>query len=408
MICVVNNMKKFMKKILILIPTILLCFIVSFCQEANKNNSFLETEPKLNPSFLLNPKKTDIDIHDTAIQTKIHLLDCYFAKRVAENGFNGSVLISYKGTPILEGYYGYADYYKKTKLNKNTSLQIASTSKTFTSAAILILQQEGYLNIDDTLQKYFPNFPYKDITIKMLLNHRSGLPSYLTFSEAYWLNKKMYMSNADVLNQLIKFKPKIYASPDRQFKYNNTNYVLLALIIEKVSGYSYTEFMQRFIFTPLGMNNTYIFDPKNRRPNEVRGYTGSSWREDAIVYTDGVVGDKGIYSTVLDLYKWDQALYAGKLISSELQSLAFTPQSFEQSGSKNYGLGWRMKDQADGTRIIYHNGWWHSFNSVFNRKISDGTSVIILSSHYSSSVYKIQEIWDILYGHSSVDMNASE
>ena len=91
-----------------------------------------------------------------------------------------------------------------------------------------------------------------------------------------------------------------------------------------------------------------------------------------------------------------------------MQSLAFTPQSFEQSGSKNYGLGWRMKDQADGTRIIYHNGWWHSFNSVFNRKISDGTSVIILSSHYSSSVYKIQEIWDILYGHSSVDMNASE
>ena len=99
-----------------------------------------------------------------------------------------------------------------------------------------------------------------------------------------------------------------------------------------------------------------------------------------------------------DLYKWDQALYAGKLIRPDLLGQAFTPQSFEKAGNKNYGLGWRVNDQADGTRLIYHNGWWHSYNSVFNRRITDKTSVIILSSHYSSSVYKIQPVWDILYG----------
>ena len=121
-----------------------------------------------------------------------------------------------------------------------------------------------------------------------------------------------------------------------------------------------------------------------------------------IVYTDGVVGDKGIYTTVRDLYKWDQALYAGKFIPSNLLGMAFTPQSFERQGVKNYGLGWRMQDQPDGTRLIYHNGWWHSYNSVFNRKISDKTTVIILSNHYSQSVYKIRPVWDILYGSGKV------
>jgi hypothetical protein len=103
------------------------------------------------------------------------------------------------------------------------------------------------------------------------------------------------------------------------------------------------------------------------------------------------------------MYKWDQALYAGKFIKPEILGLAFTPQSFEKPGNKNYGLGWRMQDQPDGTRLTYHNGWWHSYNTVFNRKISDKTSVIILSNHYSNSIYKIQPIWDILYGENVVE-----
>jgi CubicO group peptidase (beta-lactamase class C family) len=216
------------------------------------------------------------------------------------------------------------------------------------------------------------------------------------------------MNNEDVLAQLQKFKPKSLAYPNTKFYYNNTNYVLLALIIEKASGYSYKDFMHQFIFNPLGMHDTHVFDPKNQGKNEVLGYKGSSWKEDNIVYTDGVVGDKGIYSTVLDLYKWDQVLYAGKLIKPEILNLAYTPQSFEKPGNKNYGLGWRMTDQEDGTRIIYHNGWWHSFNSVFNRKISDGTCIIVLSNHYSQSVYKIKEIWDILYPNQDVDMSSEQ
>lgn len=403
MICESKH-KKIMKKVFLFINIIFWISTLSYCQYNNDSTKNKIFKPKqYSQAEYLHNKKSNININDSQIQKKINALDCYFGKRFDTLGFNGAVLISYKGTPILEGYYGYSNYYNKTKLNKRSSFQIASTSKTFTAIGILMLQQESMLNIDDTLQKYFPNFPYQGITIRMLLNHRSGLPNYLNFSELYWTNKLNFMSNDDVLSQLQKFKPKALAYPNTRFFYNNTNYVLLALIIEKVSGYSYKDFMHKFIFHPLGMHDTHVFDPRNQLKNEVLGYKGSSWKEDKIVYTDGVVGDKGIYSTVLDLHKWDQALYAGKLIKPELLNLAYTPQSFEKPGNKNYGLGWRMTDQADGTRLIYHNGWWHSFNSVFNRRITDGTCIIILSSHYSQSVYKIQEIWNILYPNEAIE-----
>jgi CubicO group peptidase (beta-lactamase class C family) len=206
------------------------------------------------------------------------------------------------------------------------------------------------------------------------------------------------MANEDVLKMMYKFRPKALNAPDTHFRYNNTNYVLLALIVEKLSGMPFCDFLHQNIFIPLGMLDTWLYDPLSERPSATRGYKGSRWLEDDIVYTDGVFGDKGIYSTVQDLYKWDQALYSPNFIRPEILSLAFTPQSFEKAGNKNYGLGWRMQDQSDGTRLIYHNGWWHSYNSVFNRKISDKTTVIILSNHYNQGVYKIQQVWDILYG----------
>jgi CubicO group peptidase (beta-lactamase class C family) len=170
----------------------------------------------------------------------------------------------------------------------------------------------------------------------------------------------------------------------------------------------FCDFMHQNIFLPLGMYDTWLYDPRSVRSSAVKGYKGRSWTEDKLNYTDGVTGDKGIYSTVRDLYKWDQALYTGKFLKSEVLGLAFTPQSFEKPGQKNYGLGWRMQDQPDGTRLIYHNGWWHSFNSVFNRKISDTSTVIILSNHFNNSVYKIQPVWDILYGENQVNTGSEE
>ncbi len=387
-----------MKKLFLTLYILLCGLCLTYCQHNGNRTPTGFIQPEVNPALYQNHDKEKINLQDSDIVKKIHALDCYFEDKVKINGFNGSVLIAYKGTPIFERYYGYKNYATQERLTPRSSFQIASTSKTFTAGAIMLLQQQNMLSLDDTLEKYFPGFPYKGITIRMLLNHRSGLPNYLNFSEEYWKNKKQFMSNEDVLKMMYKFKPKALNSPDTHFRYNNTNFVLLALIVEKVSGVPFCDFMHQNIFIPLGMLDTWYYDPLSTRPSATKGYKGSRWLEDEIVYTDGVMGDKGIYSTVQDLYKWDQALYSGKFIRSEILGLAFTPQSFEKAGNKNYGLGWRMNDQPDGTRLIYHNGWWHSYNSVFNRKISDKTTVIILSNHYSQSVYKIQAVWDILYG----------
>ena len=394
---------KRMKKIILTINILLLFSLFTFCQHNNHNRTTSGfVQPEINAALYQNKGNKKINIHDSEIVQKIHELDCYFEEK-QKAGFNGSVLIAFKGTPIFERYYGFKDYRKKEPLTSHSTFQIASTSKTFTSGAILLLLQQKLLSLDDTLQKFFPNFPYKGITIRMLLNHRSGLPNYLNFSEEYWKNKKQFMTNEDVLKMMVKFRPKVLNAPDVHFRYNNTNFVLLALIVQKVSGQQFCDFLHQNIFIPLGMLDTWLYDPYGVRASATKGYKGSQWIEDEIVYTDGVVGDKGIYSTVNDLYKWDQALYSGNFIRPEILSLAYTPQSFEKAGNKNYGLGWRMQDQADGTRLIYHNGWWHSYNSVFNRKINDGSTVIILSNHYSSSVYKIQPVWDILYGEGAVN-----
>ncbi|MCB0507374.1 MAG: beta-lactamase family protein [Bacteroidetes bacterium] len=389
-------MKKFL--LTLCIAGFFSCF--TFCQNQNDKHKPKFIQPTVNPALYQTQHK--LNLKDTSVTRKIAELSDYFDERAKNSGFSAAVLISFKGTPIFERYYGYKNYKTKEPITSTSTFQIASTSKTFTSGAILLLAQQKLLSLEDSIETYFPNFPYKGITIRMLLNHRSGLPKYLTFSEQYWKRKDGFMNNEDVLNMLYKYKPKAIYPPNTHFLYTNTNFVLLALIVEKVSGMPFCDFIHQNIFVPLGMNDTWYFDPKNVRTSATKGYTGSSWVEDEIVPADGVMGDKGIYSTVRDLYKWDQALNSGNFIKPAFLGLAYTPQSFEKIGNKNYGLGWRIADQPDGTRLIYHNGWWHSYNSVFYRKISDNTTVIILSNHYNSSIYKIQPVWDILYENGDV------
>lgn len=400
--------KKKMKKIILTLHILCLFFCFTYCQNNRIKTHTGFLQPEVNPSLYLKPGKEKVNLQDSDIVQKIHALDCYFEDKVKKNAFNGSVLISYKGTLIFERYYGYKNYNTKERLTSRSTFQIASTSKTFTSAAVLLLLQQNMISLEDTVQKFFPKFPYKGITVRMLLNHRSGLPNYLNFSEIYWKDKSKFMSNQDVLDMIILKRPAALSMPDTRFFYNNTNYVLLALIVERVSGMPFCDFIHQNIFIPLGMLDSWYYDPLSVRLSATKGYKGSRWNEDCIVYTDKVIGDKGIYSTVRDMYVWDRALSSGKFISPELLGLAYTPQSFEKQGTKNYGLGWRMQDQSDGTRLVYHNGWWHSYNSVFYRKISDNTTVIILSNHYSQNVYKIQGIWDILYGSGVVSGSEDE
>lgn len=302
-------------------------------------------------------------------------------------GFNGSVLIGYKGKILYEKYIGYANKSNGTELSALNPSQLASTSKTFTGAAILYLHQNKYIDIDQPVAQYISNFPYPDITVRMLLCHRSGLPNYWNWLPQYYKSKEP-IGNDEVLQLMAKHKPAVSFKANTHFAYSNTNYLILASIIEEVTEMSFDKFMKTYIFEPLGMKNTFVYNAAVGLPaSATLSYQGgySIFPND---YRDGVYGDKGIYSTVEDMYRWDQSFYQNKFLSNEILEIAYGPCSFEKKGIKNYGLGWRMMCYPDGYKIIYHNGWWHGNNTCFYRFIKDNFTIIVLGNKMSNAIYR--------------------
>ncbi len=314
-------------------------------------------------------------------------LDSFYQAQV-KAGFNGSVLIGYEGKVLYERYFGFADREAKTHLAPDASVQLASITKTFTGASILYLYQHKYLNIDDPVKHYLSSFPYEGITLRMLLNHRSGLPDYLHWVPQYVKDGRTPIYNKQMLALMAKHKPPLQFKPGTRFRYSNTNYALLASVIEAVSGLSYKQFMERYIFDPLGMKSTFVFDPADGLPDAATISYKYNWVRDPVMFADGVYGDKGIYSTAQDLYRWDQSFYQNRLLDNETMELAYGPCSFEKPGIRNYGLGWRMLCYPDGYKIIYHNGWWHGNNTCFYRFIKDNFTIIVLGNKYNKGIYK--------------------
>lgn len=312
-------------------------------------------------------------------------LTAYFDSTLLRSNFSGQVIVAKNGSIIYEHYAGHPDLRQKDSMTASTSLHIASTSKTFTGIAILRLIQEGKLTLQDSLSRFFPDFPYKGITVKMLLNHRSGLPNYVNFMDKTSWDQKKYCTNADVLSIMMSEPPNKEASPDRKFSYCNTNYILLALIIEKITGLSYPEFMQEKFFGPLQMKDTYVFTMKDSlKATPTFSPSGTYWDFD---FLDGTYGDKNIYTTARDLLKWDQALYTDQLISKALLDSAFTPYSNERPSIHNYGLGFRLLLMPNGKKIVYHFGRWHGANAAFARLPDEKAVIIILGNRFTRSIY---------------------
>jgi CubicO group peptidase (beta-lactamase class C family) len=324
------------------------------------------------------------DSNSTNAKEMIYRLDTFYATQVAK-GFNGSVLIGYKGKIIYERYFGIANKELNTFWNKETQSQLASTSKPFTGAAIMILKDKGLLKFDDYVTQYIPNFPYSDITLRMLLDHRSGLPDYIHFAAKSPL--KPFLDNDDVLHIFETKKPKQLFATNTKFKYSNSNYAILASIVESISGMKFDLFMKKYVFGPLKMENTKVIDPTIYRSENMASCYRSNWKLYADMHLDGVAGDKGVYSCVQDLYKWDQALYTNKFIKQSTLKEAYTPYSFEKTEIRNYGLAWRMLNYPDGMKIIYHNGNWHGNNTSFYRFIEDNFTIIVLGNRTNGRIY---------------------
>ncbi len=330
---------------------------------------------------------------------KTKQLEALFKTKFKTSGFNGNILIAQHGQIIYKGSYGVADFKTKYPLTLNSAFQLGSSSKPLTAMAVIILHEKGLLKYTQTVDEFFPDFPYKKVTVKSLLTHRSGLPNYMYFCDSLYCCQDRPISNDALLKLIIEKKPPLYAQPNRKFEYCNTNYSLLVNIIEKVSGKKFAEVMRTEIFRPLGMKNTWVSNPDSNKLHKEKtiGHKANRKQYDDD-YLDGILGDKNIFTTIDDLFLFDQALYAGTLIKKESLDEAYTGASKEHPGKRNYGYGWRMIEEKNGDKIIYHNGWWHGYNNVFYRRIKDQTTVIILSNKITSGIYHIDDVLAILDG----------
>lgn len=262
----------------------------------------------------------------------------YYESHLGKTSFNGAILVAKNGQVLFEDYRGVADFKTLTPITPGKTFHLASISKTFTGMEVLRLWEQGRLSLNDSLQQYFPQLPYHGINIRMLLDHRSGLPNYLYFMDSIW-DKKKKATNEDVLNFMIAHQPAVYASPDRVYHYCNTNFVLLAMIVEKITHQPFPQFMKDSVFTPLGMNNTYIFSIRDTL-SYVPTYAGN--RPYPMDHLDCTYGDKNVYSTARDLLQWDKALYQHNFVSKTALDSAFAPHSNERPSMHNYGLAWHL------------------------------------------------------------------
>jgi CubicO group peptidase (beta-lactamase class C family) len=340
-------------------------------------------------------------------KNQIFRLDSLFNGLYHANLINANIIIAKGNNVIYKKSFGYSDKQKQLMLNDSSLFQLASVSKVLTAIGVLKLVEKGRLDLDTRVNKIIDGFPYRKITVRHLLSHRSGLPNYTYFMYKFAeYNAKALLTNNDVLESLKKHEPDLYFKPNFRFNYCNTNYAVLASIIEKISGMDYSTYMTKEIFEPLGMNQTTtILKLDSSSKYLTKAYTMSYQKVENDKF-DGVLGDKGIISTSNDLLILSLSLYQGKLLSNHVQQIAFKPHSKEKKLS-NYGLGWRMKNMDNSEKEVFHNGWWHGYRTAFHRRLKDSLTVIILSNRLNKSVYAIGNVYNAIDGPSSFN-NFSE
>ncbi len=315
---------------------------------------------------------------------KLASLDRWLARAHAAHKFNGVVLLARQGEVIFNDAYGDDAASPPHPLDEHASFNLASVSKQFTAAGILLLCQQKRLSVQDKLSQHIPELDfYDDIRVEQLLQHTSGLPDYM----ALVLKKRKRqdtLSSAELIELFCQHKPPLRFRPGRKFQYSNTGYVLLAEIIARVSGSSFEEFMARHIFEPLHMQDSQVFNLFSRHPPKRRvfgfkrrfGLFGGARRPRDLNHFDGVAGDGAVYSSAHDLNRWHRALCDGCLLPDELLKAAYTPATLPGGKSSGYGYGWFIN--PDGS--VEHAGGWQGFTSYIYRHLHRDELIVILDN----------------------------
>lgn len=331
------------------------------------------------------------------IRERYRQLDSLFEKLHRNEGLNGVVLYAEKGRIIYEKAFGYEDPQRKRgPLTTGSLFELASVSKMFTATAVLMLYEQGLVNLDADIRQYIREWPYAGVTVRHLLTHRSGLPRYEYVADEFWPDKQKPLTNERMIMLFADHRPDPYFAPGNGFNYCNTNYALLASIVERVSGLPFDVYMKERLFGPARMYKAGIYRIPSAeqlaefREDVVPGYDVRRRGLQRVPedYLNGVMGDKIMHATVRDLYYFHIALGNGLLLSHSTLHEAYSPGSPRRRISDNYGFGWRIKAGADST--VYHYGWWKGFRTYFLRDLKNDRVIIVLtnkssgpgSSHY--------------------------
>lgn len=306
--------------------------------------------------------------------------------------FSGVVLVAEKGKPIYHKSFGYLDFETKSRMDTTSIFEMASVSKQFTAMVIMMLKEEGKLTYDDPIEKYLSGLPYKNITIRQLMTHTSGLPDYQKIMDDHW-DKTKVAGNPEILDFLKKYHPEKLFEPGEKYEYSNTGYVLLGSIAEKASGKDFVGFCRERIFNSLGMSSTdirslqekaliknfalgHIYVPGKQRYIRADSFPSSNYT----IWLGNRKGPGRVSSTASDLLKWDRALYSEMLIKKTTLQEAFTPMKLNSDSLSQYGFGWDIELSRLG-KIVRHSGDNPGYKTHIIRYIDADKTVILLCNN---------------------------
>ena len=334
-----------------------------------------------------------------------------------KGGFNGAWLYAEKGEIVSKGVCGFRDPEDTKPITEDTIFQLASVSKNFTAAAVMLLVREGKLGLEDEITQYFPEIPYPGVTVRQLLNHTSGIPDYFDDADWFfkiWKEEKRVPGNDEILRFLRETEAKPYFAPGEGLQYSNTGYNLLALLAERRSGMPYEEFLQKHIFEPAGMTATRCCHIR-RDGVPFENHAQATVFEDGkcvadidsaedgdVVAFDGLNGDDYVYTNIFDMLKWDGALREGKVLTEEEQKLMYTPGKlnngedavYDEEDGLGYGLGWAVGREEKFGLVVSHSGGMPGVATWFERFIDADRVLVILSCRDYRDVRAYLGYWD--------------
>ncbi|MEX2122980.1 MAG: serine hydrolase domain-containing protein [Woeseia sp.] len=305
-------------------------------------------------------------------------VDALFAPLTAGIQPGVAVMVIHDGAIVHAAGYGYADLDNRIPIDPDSAFRLASVSKQFTAMAIMVLAESGALAYDDPVSRYLPQLsPYEGVTIRHLMTHTGGLPEYYEVIDT----ASGMPTNADALALLGEMAASDFG-PGERYEYSNPGYDMLAPLVEAASGTDFASFMRERVFLPAGMQHSLIYDhtrpvvPRRAFGYEPNGDGYSLFDDDPLNH---IVGSGGVYSTLKDFFRWDQALYTEILVSRAALDEAFKPALLNNGEATDYGFGWRL-DEYDGRRRVRHGGSWIGFRTHYARYPEDRLSIVILSN----------------------------